>query len=336
MFDLCILNRQKSVAKMTHITQLQRYEISSYLKSERSKAFIALQLNVSKSSISREIERNSDLRNGKYKPELAHCKAEERKKNKHKAVRFTDEITDTAKDLLKNFQYSPEQIVGHCRKMNIPMVSHESLYQWIWNDKKNKGELHLELRRQGRKYRKRGNAKDTRGLIKNRVDISLRPSIVDEKTRFGDLEFDTIIGKNHKGALLTMNDRATGLVFISKLTGKEANPLTERAIEILMPYKDLIHTATADNGKEFAFHQKIASELNIDVYFARPYHSWERGANENTNGLIRQYFPKGTDFELITEQDVKEVQNKLNNRPRKRLEYMTPNEKFFELTGTFG
>lgn len=315
---------------------MQRYEIFAYLESGKSKVFISKQLNVSKSCISREITRNSDRRTGKYKPGLAHRKADERKEKKHKAVRFTNEMKTTATDLLKNNQYSPEQIVGYCRKMNISMVSHEVLYQWIWNDKKCKGELHLQLRRQGRKYRKRGNAKDTRGIIKNRVDISMRPSIVDEKTRFGDFEFDTIIGRNHKGALLTMNDRATGLVFISKLTGKEANPLTERAIEILMPYKHLIHTATADNGKEFAFHQKIASELKIDVYFARPYHSWERGANENTNGLIRQYFPKGTDFELITEQQVKEVQNKLNNRPRKRLEFMTPNEKFFELTGTFG
>ena len=153
--------------------------------------------------------------------------------------------------------------------------------------------------------------------------------------RFGDLELDTVIGKNHKGALLTMNDRVTGLLWIRMLTGKEAAPLTEKAIETLMPYKHLIHTATADNGKEFAFHHRIADELEIDVYFAKPYHSWERGANENTNGLIRQYFPKGTDFESISEQQVKEVQDKLNNRPRKRLGYMSPNQKFFEMAGTF-
>jgi len=162
------------------------------------------------------------------------------------------------------------------------------------------------------------------------------PAIVDQKVRFGDLELDTVIGKNHKGALLTMNDRVTGLLWIRMLTGKEAAPLTEKAIETLMPYKHLIHTATADNGKEFAFHHRIADELEIDVYFAKPYHSWERGANENTNGLIRQYFPKGTDFESISEQQVKEVQDKLNNRPRKRLGYMSPNQKFFEMAGTFG
>lgn len=321
---------------MKHITEVQRYEISAYLKSGKSKVFIARQLKIDKSSISREIARNSDKRNGKYNPNLAHRKATKRNETKHKAVHFTSHMKEIAKELLEKEQYSPEQIVGHCRRLNIPMVSHESLYQWIWSDKKKDGNLHLQLRRQGRRYRKRGNAKDTRGIIKNRVDISMRPSIVDQKTRFGDLEFDTVIGKNHKGALLTMNDRATGLVFIGKLAGKEANPLTEKAIEILLPYKDLIYTATADNGKEFAFHQRIAEALEIDVFFARPYHSWERGANENTNGLIRQYFPKGTDFETITEQQIQDVEIKLNNRPRKRFEYMTPNEMFLKLTGTFG
>jgi len=177
---------------MKHITEVQRHEIFAYLESRKAKVFIAKHLNVSKSCISREIKRNSDKRTGKYKPDLAQRKAKERKEKKYKAVRFTDEMKIRAKDLLKNKQFSPKQIVGHCRKNHIPMASHESLYQWIWDDKKCKGKLHLQLRRQGRKYRKRGNAKDTRGIIKNRVDISLRPSIVDEKTRFGDLEFDTI------------------------------------------------------------------------------------------------------------------------------------------------
>lgn len=336
MFELCYLNRQKSVASMKHLTEVQRYEISAYVISNKSQVFIAKQLSVSKSCICRELKRNSDIRNGQYKPVLAQNKAEKRKKYKYKAAQFTECMKITATELLAIEQYSPEQIVGHCKRMGIPMVSHERLYQWLWNDKKCKGVLHMNLRRKGRKYRKRGNSKDTRGIITGRVDISMRPAIVDQKERFGDLELDTVIGKNHKGALLTMNDRATGLLWIRKLAGKEANPLTEKAIEALLPYKHLIHTATADNGKEFAFHQKIAESLEISVYFARPYHSWERGANENTNGLIRQYFPKGTDFESISEQQVKEVQDKLNNRPRKRLGFMSPNQKFFEVVGSFG
>ena len=136
----------------------------------------------------------------------------------------------------------------------------------------------------------------------------------------------------YKGALLTINDRVTGLVWIRCLSGKEAEPLTKAAVKALMPIKELIHTITADNGKEFSFHEKIAEKLNIFIYFAKPYHSWERGANENTNGLIRQYFPKGTDFGDITQEQVIRVQNILNSRPRKRLGYMTPKEKFKQLT----
>ena len=134
--------------------------------------------------------------------------------------------------------------------------------------------------------------------------------------------------KNHKGALVTINDRLTSKVWIRKLSGKDAAPLALKTIEALQPVKDLIHTITADNGKEFAKHQEIAEKLKISFYFCKPYHSWERGANENTNGLIRQYIPKGTDFSEITDEFVSWIENKLNNRPRKRLGYLTPNEKF--------
>lgn len=316
---------------MKHLTEQKRHEISAYLKSGKSQSFIAQALGVSRSCISRELKRNSDLRNNSYRPELAQRKSKERKDAKYKATKFTLRMIRIATVLLVRYQFSPEQIVGHCKRKDIPMVSTERLYQWIWPNKKQGGLLYMHLRRKGRKYRKRGNYKDTRGIIKDRVDISQRPAIVEAKTRFGDLEFDTVIGKNHKGALLTINDRATGLVWIRLLTSKEASPLTDKAIEALMPYKDLLHTATADNGKEFAFHKKIAESLEISVYFARPYHSWERGANENTNGLIRQYFPKGSDFDLITNQQVQEVQDKLNNRPRKRLDFLSPNEMFFKV-----
>ncbi len=179
------------------------------------------------------------------------------------------------------------------------------------------GSFIKKLRRKGRKYRKRGNLKDTRGLIKGRVDITDRPKIIEEKTRFGDFEIDTVIGANHNGALLTINDRVTSLVYIRKLEGKEAGPVVEKTIEALSPIKDLVKTITADNGKEFAFHDQISQALDLNFYFAKPYHSWERGANENTNGLIRQYFPKGTSFENISEQDVQKVQDILNNRPKK-------------------
>ena len=204
----------------------------------------------------------------------------------------------------------------------------ERIYQYVWLDKKEGGKLHTHLRRNGRKYRKRGNAKDTRGIIKDRVGIEQRPTIVEDKTRFGDLEIDTITGQNHKGALLTINDRVSSMVWIAKLNGKNAAELAQKTIEFLLPSKGLIHTITADNGKEFAEHKKISQALGIDFYFARPYHPWERGANENTNGLIRQYFKKGSSFESITDEDVAKVQDILNNRPRKKLGYLTPYEYY--------
>jgi IS30 family transposase len=288
---------------------------------------IAMAIGRDKSVISREIKRNLDKRSGSYNVDLAQRKYDQRQKNKPKNIRFTQEVRLFVDSLLMD-DYSPEQISGRAKLDGHQCVSHERIYQYVWQDKKKGGDLHLHLRHRGRKYRKRGAAKDNRGIIKNRVDIEKRPKIVDEKIRFGDCEIDTIIGKNHKGALLTINDRVTSMVWISLLSGKEAGPLTEKAIEVLMPIKNMLYTITADNGKEFAYHQKIAEALNVHVYFARPYHSWERGANENANGLIRQYFPKGISFENITNEYVAYVQNKLNNRPRKKLGFLSPNEFF--------
>ena len=157
----------------------------------------------------------------------------------------------------------------------LECISHERIYQHIWEDKKRGGDLYTHLRRKGRRYRKRGASRDNRGIISNRVGIENRPAIVEQRSRFEDLEIDTMIGKNHKGALLTINDRAAGICCLALLEGKEAKPLTKAMVDILSPIKDLLHTATADNGKEFSDHQQIASSLKIDVYFARPYHSWE-------------------------------------------------------------
>ena len=163
-------------------------------------------------------------------------------------------------------------------------------------------------------------------IIKDKVSIDQRPAIVDEKVRFGDLEIETVIGQYHQGVLLIINDRVTSLVWIKLLEGKHSEPLTKATIQALLLLKQRIKNITADNGKEFARQQEIAKELNVNFYFAKPYHSWQRGANENTNGLIRQYFPKGSSFENITHQQVAEVQNKLNNRPRKGLGCFSPNE----------
>jgi IS30 family transposase len=310
---------------MIHLTEEQRYTISVMNDNGNTQSKIATTIGKDKSTVSRELRRNCDKRSGEYRKVLAQRKCEDRHRDKPKKRRFTTEVKAYVdKSLLED--YSPEQIAGRAKLDGVECVSHECIYQYVWTDKKANGLLHEHLRRKGRKYRKRGAAKDSRGIIKGRVDISQRPVIVDEKTRLGDLEIDTVIGKNHKGAILTINDRVSGFLWMAKLNGKNADELALKAVDLLDPHANWLQTITSDNGKEFAEHQKIAEGLNIDFYFARPYHSCERGANENTNGLVRQYFPKGTSFETITFKDVQNVQYKLNNRPRKRLGFLSPIE----------
>lgn len=311
---------------MGQLTREQRYTISVMKNGGYRQKDIAKAIGKDKSVISRELKRNCDGRSGEYRYKLAHRKYLSRLTGKAKYRSFTPRVKDQVEVLIRE-DFSPEQIVGRLRVQGQTCVSHERIYQHIWTDLKDGGNLYTHLRRNKKRYRKRGGAKDTRGQIKNRVSIEKRPEIVDQKSRFGDLEIDTVMGKNHKGALLTINDRLTGLVWIRLLEGKEAALLAKATVEALDPIKDLLHTITADNGKEFARHQQIAEKLDLNIYFARPYHSWERGANENTNGLIRQYFIKGSSFDDITPEKVQWVQDKLNNRPRKRLNYLTPNEK---------
>ena len=280
---------------MSHITYEQRYTISLMLEQGFSKSKIGELLGKDKSVIGREIERNKDQRNGKYNYILADKKCKLRHKEKHKHRSFTHGIRLDVDRLLKD-DLSPEQIVGISKKSGVSCVSHQRIYQYVWEDKKQKEELHLHLRRKGRSYRKRGASKDSRGIIKNRISIDQRPDIVEKRTRFGELEVDLIIGKNHNQAILTINDRASGVLRMKKVASKESSVVTAAINNLLEEWMPYLHTITADNGKEFAGHKEVAEALSIDYYFAQPYHSWERGSNENLNGLIRQYFPKGSDF----------------------------------------
>ena len=317
----------QNLKDMSHLTLSQRYEISVLNEQKLSKSVIAERLGKSKSTIYRELKRNSDGRSGQYKADLAQkkCKFRHSVKNKYKA--FTDDIKAFVVRYLEQ-DYSPEQIAGYARRIGKPCVSVERIYQFVWKDKKNGGELYKHLRTRGKKYKKRGNLNSGRGQIVGRVAITQRPKIVDKKERFGDLEIDLVIGANHNGALLTINDRATGMLKMKYIESKEAKVIEENTIGLLEEWMPFIHTITSDNGKEFANHKKIAEELTIDFFFAKPYHSWERGANENLNGLVRQYFPKKTNFDLIQKEQVKRAEEILNNRPRKRYNYLTPNEVF--------
>jgi IS30 family transposase len=308
---------------MAHLTKEQRYTISVMKNKGFSYSKISEIIRVHKSTIGRELKRNCDKRNSNYCSDLAHRKYMKRQKQKPRYLKFTLPIQQTVEELLRE-DYSPEQVVGVLKRDNKETVSHERIYQHIWGDKAKKGTLYTHLRRQGRKYKKRGAKNDNRGIIKNRISIDKRPEVVDKRERFGDLEVDLIMGKNHKYAILTANDRASGMVKMKKVNSKHADEITCAIIQLLEDWMPYLHTMTADNGKEFAGHQTVAQQLNIQYFFAHPYHSWERGSNENLNGLIRQYFKKGTCFKSITDEQIITVQNKLNNRPRKRFNYQTP------------
>lgn len=314
---------------MSQLTKAQRYTISVMRKQNFPMGEIAAAIGKHKSTISRELRRNCDGRSGRYDADLAQRKCERRQKGKPHRVRFTEEVRLRVEAMLRE-DYSPEQVVGRCRLEGLECVSVETIYQHVWGDKRRGGDLHTHLRRKGRKYRKRGAKKDSRGVIRDRVSIDERPKVVDDKSRFGDLEIDLIMGANHRRALLSANDRASGISWIALLEGKDSKALADKAAEMLMPFKGLLHTVTSDNGKEFAEHKAIAKSLAVDYYFAHPYHSWERGANENMNGLIRQYLPKGTPFDGLDDNEIKRIRDKLNNRPRKKLGFLTPIEYFFD------
>jgi transposase, IS30 family len=226
-------------------------------------------------------------------------------------------------------QWSPDQISGWLKRQGRAFVSCERIYRHIWKDKRNGGGLWRHLRHSGKKYNRRKGKTSGRGLIPGRVDIAERPAIVAEKRRIGDWEGDAIIGRGLKGAILTHVDRTSKYTKLAILPDRSAASVQKACDASLLPIAHKIETITYDNGKEFAAHAQIAAKLGAHIYFAKPYHSWERGLNEHTNGLVRQYFPKGSDFSTLTSADVQRVEDKLNARPRKVLGYKTPGEVFF-------
>jgi len=317
----------------SQLTQEQRYHISALYKAGNFQTSIADELKVHKSTISRELRRN--LGNKGYKPKQAHKIALDRRGCAKKHTKFTEELKQivTEKILL---DWSPDQISGYLKLHNIAEISHERIYQFLLADKKAGGDLYTHLRHSGKKRKKRYGSKDRRGQIKNRVSIDNRPKIVDKKQRIGDWEGDTIIGKQQQKAIVTLVDRASKVVRIGPVATKHSEIVAAIITDLLTPMRQISHTVTLDNGKEFSAHEKIAKSLSIDIYFAHPYSSWERGANENTNGLIRQYIPKGSSFENIPNERIEFIEDRLNNRPRKSLGYWTPNEVYQQAMAGFG
>jgi IS30 family transposase len=309
----------------SQLTQAERYQIQAYKQSGLSQKAIGEKLNRHSSTISRELCRNTGQRG--YRPQQAHNKAATRRTTARKAIKLDAKMQ---KRLVQHLQkdWSPEQITGYCQRNKLGMVSHERIYLFIWADMAAGGELHMHLRHQRKLYKKRYGKQDGRGCIPDRVSIDERPAIVETKSRIGDWEGDTIIGKGHKGAVVTLVDRNSKFTLMKQVDNKTEENVTAAILALLKPYQSLVHTITFDNGKEFSNHKKIAKELNTDVYFAHPYHSWERGLNENTNGLIRQYLPKAEVLRNICPKKIIDISDKLNNRPRKTLDFKTPLEIF--------
>jgi IS30 family transposase len=312
-----------------HITKEQRYQIEAYLRCKKSIEFIANSLEVHKSSIYREIKRNS-TKTGKYNAAYADGLANEKKERFKRARKFDPGIERQVKKYIEQEQWSPEQITGYCKENNITMVSHERIYQYVRVNKSNGGKLYLHLRHK-LKHRKRP-VGGKHPPIKDRVSIDERPDVINNKERFGDWEIDTIVGKENRGAILTIAERTTGFFMMKKLPfGKDAKKLIDILTLMLLPYKEHVHSITADNGTEFAEHKQIAKKLNTKVYFTHPYSSWEKGLIEYTNKLIRQYIPKKSNFNNFNDQTIMEIQRKINRRPRKKLEFKTPTQIFFKL-----
>jgi IS30 family transposase len=307
---------------MKHITEVQRYEISSYLKAGWNQQKIAAEIGVSQAAISKELSRNKTLR-GVYNPKIAQENANIRKERFAKNRKFTPQMEKMISEKIRQQQWSPEQIVGDAKLCGKPMVCVERIYQFIRKNKKNGGDLWKHCRHK-LKHRKRPISAGV-SFINNRISIDKRPEIVDKRERFGDWELDLIEGKNHKNFILTMVERKTRFLMMKKLEyGKNADEVAKTVCNLLLPFKNVTHTITTDNGMEFAKHQTISKRLNAIVYFTNPYSSWQKGSIENTNKLIRQYLPKGTDFETITEQELKNYQYKINLRPRKLLNFISP------------
>ena len=277
------------------------------------------------STISRELRRNRGARG--YRPKQAQEKAQARKLN-HVTARIQPQTWALIERYLRQ-DWSPEQVAGWLAKEQQAWVSHERIYQYVYRDKARGGDLHQHLRCR-RRRRKRYGAYDRRGRLKSQRSIEERPRIVEQKRRFGDWEADTIVGQNHRQAIVSVVERKSKLTFLQKVERNTAEAVAQALAALLAPVAEKCHTITSDNGREFAQHEAVAAQLRAGFYFAHPYAAWERGLNENTNGLVRQYFPKRSDFSKITDKQVQRVVERLNNRPRKTLGFKTPKQVFFK------
>lgn len=309
-----------------HLTHEERSTIASLKRKNRSITEIAAITDRHRTTVWRELKRNSNPSGTYTAPAASKAAAERAAKASCRASRIAPERWGYVAEKLRVSQWSPEEIRNRMKLEGMVPISHESIYRRLWADKQAGGDLHVHLRHKIRSYRRRGSPREKRGRISGQRMISERPPEIERRERFGDYEMDTVIGVPSGEVLVTMVERRSRFTFVLKASDKSALEVSTAIITALHPHRERVHTLTYDNGKEFAKHALIDEILGSKSYFAYPYHSWERGLNENTNGLIRQYFPKQTDFGKITDEQVREVADKLNDRPRKCLGWRTPRE----------
>jgi IS30 family transposase len=290
---------------------------------------IAKIIGVHPSTISRELKRGTGKLIKSYFPIASDNRANEVQinKSKHANLKLTENTIVKIKKYLKK-EFSPEQISATLKKRYQIDISYVTIYKFIYEDKLQNGTLYNKLRHKGKRRVKYGKGRKSR--IADRVSIQKRPLVVDKKTRIGDFEADTIIGKGKQGAIVTIVDRKSMYLKLSIPVRKKANIVANEIVRLLGRFRKHVHTITTDNGLEFAQHKRVSEKLKCDYYFCNPYSSWERGLNENINGLIRQYIPKGSSFENLTQKDIQRIENRLNHRPRKTLGWRTPYEVFHE------
>lgn len=310
----------------SHLTAEERNHIYELKVEGENVTSIAAALNRDKSTISRELRRNRGQRG--YRPAQAQVMSQERALGSANGRRIDPQVWARCKSLLREEQWSPEQIAGRLKRENIGQISHETIYLRIYADKTTGGTLHRALRCQKKRRKRYGSGRSRRGQIPHRVGIESRPSAVDGKIRVGDWEGDTVVGKGHSQAIVTVVERKTKFTVLHKVAHNTSDLVTKGIIRQLQDIKPLVKTITFDNGREFTGHVTVASALSASTYFANPYCSWERGLNENTNGLLRQYYPKKSCFKKVRQEHLDIVATKLNNRPRKSLDYETPLEAF--------
>lgn len=306
---------------MPQLSTEQRYRIAELNRMNYGPTAIMHATGVHKSTVSRELRRNGTK--GGYDASIASKRCAARRRRG--VTKVKGPLQERVADMLRQ-EWSPEQISGRLAIEGLPSLSTETIYQYVYKDQKRGGELYLHLRFSHKKRRKRLKNREKRNKIADKTMIDDRPQIVEQKTRLGDYEGDTIIGKGHQGCAVTLVDRVSKYTLIEPVSNKTANLVEQAVVKLLKNSPITPHTITFDNGTEFANHHQIADQTKSDVYFAHPYHSWERGLNENTNGLIRQYAPKKQNLKELDHEDFKIIQDRLNNRPRKSLGFLSPIE----------